>query len=64
MPHASTASGSGRRSGNRGEGLGLGLFIARTIARAHGGELEVQSAAGKTLFRLVLPRRPAPPEVG
>ena len=48
---------SGRHHGNRGEGLGLGLFIAKAIARAHGGGLEVDSSRGETLFRLVLPRR-------
>ncbi len=39
------------------EGLGLGLFIAKSIARAHRGDLEVHSTpeAGTT-FRLVLPR--------
>jgi PAS domain S-box-containing protein len=41
---------------HRGDGLGLGLFIARTIARAHGGALEFVSAHGATMFRLVLPR--------
>jgi PAS domain S-box-containing protein len=40
----------------RGEGLGLGLFIAKAIARAHGGGIEVDSSAEGTLFRLVLPR--------
>lgn len=48
---------SGRRHGGRGEGLGLGLFIAKAIAVAHGGGLEVESAAGGTTFRLVLPRQ-------
>ena len=47
---------SGRHQGSRGEGLGLGLFIAKAIARAHGGGLEVDSARGETTFRLVLPR--------
>jgi PAS domain S-box-containing protein len=47
---------SGRHSGRRGEGLGLGLFIAKAIARAHGGGLEVDSADDATMFRLVLPR--------
>ena len=41
----------------RGEGLGLGLFIAKAIARAHGGGLEFDSADDSTTFRLVLPRR-------
>ena len=49
---------SGRHHGSRGEGLGLGLFIAQAIARAHGGGLEVDSAQGNTTFRLVLPRVP------
>ena len=47
---------SGRHHGNRGSGLGLGLFIANAIARAHGGEVEVDSLQGTTTFRLVLPR--------
>ena len=40
----------------RDSGLGLGLFIARAIAKAHGGALEVDSTDGMTAFRLVLPR--------
>lgn len=53
---------SGRHHGKRGEGLGLGLFIAKSIAVAHGGALEVDSSAGGTTFRLVLPRTtPAAP---
>jgi PAS domain S-box-containing protein len=40
----------------RGDGLGLGLFIARAITRAHGGALEFASTHGATMFRLVLPR--------
>ncbi|KYF92346.1 hypothetical protein BE17_21240 [Sorangium cellulosum] len=42
-----------RRSG----GLGLGLFIAKTIVDAHGGSIEVTSTPEQgTLFRVVLPR--------
>jgi signal transduction histidine kinase len=38
------------------ESLGLGLYVARQIARAHGGELSVESAPGQgALFRLRLP---------
>jgi PAS domain S-box-containing protein len=48
---------SGRHYASRGEGLGLGLFIAKAIARAHGGGLEVDSGNDATTFRLVLPRR-------
>ena len=40
-------------------GLGLGLYIARGIACAHGGTLEASSATGVgTTFRLSLPLRP------
>jgi PAS domain S-box-containing protein len=51
---------SGRHIASRSEGLGLGLFIANAIARAHGGGLEVDSSDDRTMFRLVLPRQ-APP---
>jgi signal transduction histidine kinase len=44
--------------GDNGEaGLGLGLFIVREIARAHGGEVTVQSRNGETVFAVRLPRR-------
>jgi two-component system sensor histidine kinase BaeS len=37
-------------------GTGLGLFIARSIAEAHGGSLGVRSAPGQgTVFTLELP---------
>jgi signal transduction histidine kinase len=37
-------------------GSGLGLFIARSIAEAHGGTLRVRSAPGQgATFRLELP---------
>ncbi|MFL5662205.1 MAG: response regulator [Ktedonobacteraceae bacterium] len=37
-------------------GLGLGLYIARTIVEQHGGRLEVQSQAGHgSTFSIVLP---------
>lgn len=41
----------------RSNGLGLGLYVARQIALAHGGELTVDSSAGVTVFTLVLPRQ-------
>lgn len=47
-----------RGSGERGTGgLGLGLYIAREIARSHRGRLEVESSpAAGTTFTLRLPR--------
>ena len=38
-------------------GLGLGLFIVREIAGAHGGDVEVRSDRGETTFSVRLPRR-------
>lgn len=43
--------------GTRSEGLGLGLYIAREIARGHGGDVRAQSINGRTTFAVVLPRR-------
>ncbi|MFL9937306.1 sensor histidine kinase [Paraburkholderia sp. RL18-103-BIB-C] len=37
--------------------LGLGLYIAREIAKAHGGEIEVRSDETETVFTVHLPRR-------
>lgn len=36
--------------------LGLGLFIVREVARAHGGSVSGQSANGRTTFTVTLPR--------
>jgi signal transduction histidine kinase len=57
MPRIFEPFRSGRHHGSRGDGLGLGLFIANAIARAHGGSLEVDSGGDSTTFRLVLPRQ-------
>jgi two-component system, OmpR family, sensor histidine kinase KdpD len=40
---------------NQIPGSGLGLSIAQSIARAHGGSLTVSSIPGETTFRLILP---------
>jgi hypothetical protein len=39
------------------DSLGLGLFIVREIAQAHGGEVEVRSDGGETTFAMRLPRQ-------
>lgn len=38
-----------------GDGAGLGLAITRSIVEAHGGEVNVKSAQGLTVFSLTLP---------
>jgi signal transduction histidine kinase len=42
------------RSSN--QGLGLGLYIASEIARAHGGKIDVASSKDETRFTLHIPR--------
>jgi signal transduction histidine kinase len=51
----------GRAKGGAGRsGTGLGLFIARSIAEAHGGTVEVRSVPGQgATFTLTLPGRVA-----
>jgi signal transduction histidine kinase len=43
------------RRGERRQGLGLGLYIASEIARAHGGALGVESGPGETRFTFRMP---------
>ena len=47
------------RLGADGAGMGLGLYISRALARAHGGELELRDDA-RTTFVLSLPVRYVP----
>jgi signal transduction histidine kinase len=54
LPHLFTAFWRGDRRARRG--VGLGLWIARAIAEAHGGELRVESSPGAgTTFHFTLP---------
>jgi len=40
----------------KGEGTGLGLSICRRIVEEHGGRIDVESAPGRTVFSVTLPR--------
>ncbi len=52
--------GPGSRDASRARGLGLGLYIAKQIVTAHGGEIDVRSSAdGGTTFTVRVPRWPA-----
>jgi PAS domain S-box-containing protein len=56
--HRHELFGKFSRLGRSGHGMGLGLYISRAIARAHGGELELRDGSGAT-FALTLPLRSA-----
>ncbi|HEV3485615.1 MAG TPA: HAMP domain-containing sensor histidine kinase [Vicinamibacterales bacterium] len=51
-------TGAVHRDRRRGS-LGLGLYIVREIANAHGGSIDAESGSGHTAFRLRLPRHAA-----
>ncbi|MBM1558441.1 GAF domain-containing sensor histidine kinase [Sulfitobacter mediterraneus] len=44
-----------RGTDTRGEGLGLGLYIASSIALAHGGQIDVSCSNGTTAFTFYAP---------
>jgi two-component system heavy metal sensor histidine kinase CusS len=44
-----------------GEGAGLGLAITRSIVRAHGGTIDVDSSEGITRFTMRIPASAVPP---
>ena len=44
----------------KGEGLGLGLFLARDLTRQMGGSIELEEVEQGASFRLNFPIRPAP----
>jgi signal transduction histidine kinase len=52
LPFKSHAKRSGKR-----EGLGLGLYIADQIVRAHAGSIDIVSGGGETTVRTALPLR-------
>ena len=43
----------------RALGTGLGLPIAQAIIQRHGGLIECDSQPGRTVFRIMIPFRPA-----
>jgi signal transduction histidine kinase len=49
--------GPNHQDRNAGSSLGLGLYIAREIAKAHGGGIEARSDETETVFAVRLPRR-------
>jgi signal transduction histidine kinase len=44
------------RGTHAGAGLGLGLFVVREVARAHGGSATLRSDAGRTIAEVRIPR--------
>ncbi|MEO5623868.1 MAG: sensor histidine kinase [Dokdonella sp.] len=48
--------GSEKAAHGEERSLGLGLFIVREIAKAHGGEVSAQTTDGSTIFTVTLPK--------
>ena len=62
LPHLFNPFRGGERAPGRNQGLGLGLYIAHQIVRAHRGSIAVQSQDGTTCFTVELPRESPPTE--
>ena len=57
VPFAVDSVGGGDGSSRRTGGLGLGLYLSREIARAHGGRIDVlKNASGGATLSVTLPR--------
>ena len=56
LPNLFNPFRGGERPPGRHQGLGLGLFIAQQLVRAHGGVIDVQSKDSTTRFCIRLPR--------
>lgn len=56
LPHLFDPFRGRDRAPGRHQGLGLGLFIAHQVVRAHGGRIDVHSQDGTTRFVVELPR--------
>ena len=56
IPHLFDPFHGRERDPGRHQGLGLGLFIAHQIVRAHRGRINVHSQGGTTRFSVELPR--------
>jgi two-component system OmpR family sensor kinase len=54
------SAGTGRSTGSTGS-TGLGLAIVRAVVTAHGGEVAVRSAPGRTVFTVRLPAEDSQP---
>jgi sigma-B regulation protein RsbU (phosphoserine phosphatase) len=62
LPHIFQPMSRGSEAGRASRSVGLGLYIVREIARAHGGQTSVTSVAAEgTTFTTVIPRTPAGP---
>jgi signal transduction histidine kinase len=62
LPHLFDPFRGRERAPGRHQGLGLGLFIAHQIVRAHRGHIDVHSQDGTTRFSVDLPRVSPPTE--